>query len=422
MPWDNHMMKSILIPFLVTSSLLGATKMNRVVEDTLCLYALDSQMHGKHRQSSAFFSELYKQTGNKEYLYQSLKSLEYSGNNAELKKAVSEAVTQYPKDVMLRRFEIIELLKAGNFSEASQKALVFSNETKGAPEYLLYAETQMKLGSYQNAVSALQKAYAITADEATAERLSLVMYGHLGKKEDAIEFLKKHISVHGNSVLIGKRLGSLLADSGKLSEAAEIYSNTFEHTNDESTAQEAVKIYVYQQDLIRLESILEKSGVNDPMLIDLYVRAKSYEKASKLASKLYEEENNPKYLAQSAVFMYEGAKDKNAPAMLTEVVDKLTKAVEDMNDALYLNYLGYLLIDHDIDIDTGMMYVKKALEQHPDSPFYIDSLAWGHYKLHECSEAKKLIDKVQSMEGGKEQEVIDHANAIQNCKPSKETK
>jgi len=422
MPWDNHMMKSLLIPFLVTSSLLGAAKMNRVVEDTLCLYALDSQMHGKHRQSSAFFSELYKQTGNKEYLYQSLKSLEYSGNNAEFKKAVSEAVTKYPKDVMLRRFEIIELLKSGNFSEASQKALVFSNETKAAPEYLLYAETQMKLGSYQNAATAMQKAYEITADEATAERLSLVMYGHLGNKEEAIDFLKKHISVHGNSALIGKRLGSLLADGGKLSEAAEVYTNTFEQTNDESAAQEAVKVYAYQQDLIRLESILEKSGVNDPMLIDLYVRAKAYDKASKLAQKLYEKENDPKFLAQSAVFMYEGAQDKKAPAMLREVVERLSKAAQDIDDALYLNYLGYLLIDHDIDVDAGISYVKKALDQHPDSPFYIDSLAWGHYKRHECSEAKKLIDQVQSMVGKEEQEVVDHANAIENCKPSKETK
>lgn len=416
------MIKNLFVSVALSAALIGASKTNRVVEDTLCLYALDAQMHGKHRQSSAFFAELHKQTGNKEYLYQSLKSLEYSANTDEFAKAVTEAVSKYPKDVIIRRFEIIKLLKSGAYSEASQKALVFSKETKDAPEYLLYAETQMKLGSYQNAASAMLKAYEITSDEATAERIALVMYGHLGKKEDAIEFLQKHISVHGNSALIGKRLGSLYADSAKLSEAAEVYANTYFQTQDQSAAQEAVKIYVYQQDFTRLESILEKSGINDPMLIDLYVRVKSFQKASKLAQKLYEKEDDLKYLAQSAVFAYEGAADKNDSAMLSEVVEKLKQSVSAINDPLYLNYLGYLLIDHDIDVDGGMTYVKKALEQQPESPYYIDSLAWGYFKLHECSEAKRLIEKVQSMVGNDEQEVQDHANAIQNCKTRKETK
>lgn len=414
------MIKHIVISLTLAASVMGAPKMNRVFEDTLCLYALDAELHGKHRQSSAFFAELHKQTGSKEYLYQSLKSLESSGNEREFMKAVSDAVGKYPKDVMIRRFEIIKLLRSGDYSEASQKALLFSSETKGAPEYLLYAETQMKLGNYQNALSAMLKAYEITSDETTAERISLVMYGHMGQKEEAIEFLKKHISAHGKSALIGKRLGSLYADSGKLNEAAEVYSDTYSQTKDENAAQEAVKIYVFLQDFSHLQSILEQSGINDPMLIDLYVRMKSFQKASKLCQKLYEQGNDPKYLAQSAVFSYEDATDKNDPILLSDVIKKLKKSVEDINEPLYLNYLGYLLIDHDIDIGEGIVYVKKALEQQPESPYYIDSLAWGHYKLHECSEAKRLIEKVESMVGNDEKEVQEHADAIKNCKPVKE--
>jgi len=81
-----------------------------------------------------------------------------------------------------------------------------------------------------------------------------------------------------------------------------------------------------------------------------------------------------------------------------------------------LNYLGYLMIDHDINVTEGIEYVKRALDKEPNSPFYIDSLAWGHYKLGECVDALRLIKQVESMIGTSEDEVRDHLKAIEKCK------
>lgn len=387
-----------------------------VWEDTFSLYALDAQMRQKHHQASGFFAELYKRTAKKEYLYQSLQMLEHANDIKTLSKVTAAELLKSPEDETLKRFEIIALLKGGNLGEASQKAFTLSEKSKKSSDYLLYAESRLKLGDYAGGVAILKKAYALNFDEKTADRIALIQYAQLGEKSEAIKFLKEHIGTHGNSQIIGKRLGGLYADSGALNDAARIYEQTYDAYGDLSSADEALKIYLYQQDISKLTVLLEKSHLNDPLLLDLYVKVKAFDKASALAQTLYERENNPLYLAQSAVFKYEGSSNRNDPALIADIVEGLKKASADLEEPLYLNYLGYLMIDHDIDVREGMGYVRRALEKQPDSPFYLDSLAWGHYKQGECSEASRLIRQVESMIGTDEQEVKDHLKAIEKCK------
>lgn len=410
-----------LLPFLVTGCVLSAAPMSvrntQALEDTLSLYALDAQMHQKYHRSSGFFAELYKQTSKKEYLYQSFKMLEQANDIKGLSKQVAAALAVSPEDEILKRFEIIVLLKEGNFGEASQKALILSEKSKESANYLLYAEARLKLADYAGSVEALKKAYALNYDETTAERIALIQYTQLGEKNEAIDFLKEHIGTHGNSQILGKRLGSLYADRGDLDDAAQMYEQTYEAFQDPSAADDALKIYLFQQNFSKMTALLEKSHTNDTLLLDIYVKIKSFDKASALAQTLYEREDNPIYLAQSAVFKYEGASDRNDPAMLSTVIEGLKKANKDLEEPLYLNYLGYLMIDHDLNVTEGMGYVRRALEKQPDSPFYLDSLAWGNYKLGECAEALRLIKQVESMIGSDEEEVRDHLKAIEKCKP-----
>jgi uncharacterized protein HemY len=407
---------AIILTVSVTSAAPKSVHNGNLLEDTFSLYALDAQMRQKHHQASGFFAELYKQTSKKEYLYQSLRMLEQSNDIKSLSKITSEALAKDPQDEILNRFEIIILLREGKFAEASQKAFLQSEKSKTSPDYLLYAEARLKLGDYAGAVGTLKKSYVLNYDETTAERIALIQYTQLDEKSEAIEFLKEHIGTHGNSQNLGKRLGSLYADRGALEDAAKMYEQTYDSFKDPSAAEEALKIYVYRQDISKMTALLEKSHMNDPLLLDLYVRVKAFDKASVLAQNLYEREDNPLYLAQSSVFKYEGASNRNDPVLISEVVDGLKRANTDLQEPLYLNYLGYLMIDHDLNVTEGMGYVKRALEKQPDSPFYIDSLAWGHYKLNECVEALRLIKQVESMIGSDEQEVKDHLKAIEKCK------
>lgn len=385
-------------------------------DETYVLAAMDAQMRQKPEIASAYFKHLYEKTGQKGYLYDSLRMYEGVKDTVLFSKAIEEALSDDPEDKTLLRFQLISLLKEGHYSEASHKALILSQLTKESSDYLLSAEALLKLGNFQSGHSELKKAYDLTFDEETADRMALIMYTQLGQKEEAIRFLKEHIGAHGNSKIIGKRLGSLYADSGALEDAAQIYETTYELSSDPLIAQEAVKIYVYRQDFPKLRVLLEKSEVNDPMLLELYVREKEFKKASLLARKLYKRDANPLYLAQSSVFAYEAATDHNDSKLLKEVIEGLKTANEEIEDPVYLNYLGYLMIDHDLGVVEGIRYVQKALVKQPDSAFYLDSLAWGKYKLGECAEALRLINQVKSMIGADEQEVKEHLKAIENCK------
>ena len=419
------MNKFFVLALMIAMGLQGATKEQKrsvvnqpiqIEDETYVLAALDAQMRQKNGLAASYFDRLYVKTKRKEYLYQSLRMVEQSNDIDKLTRLTQTALAVNPEDLTLQRFAIIALLKSGKFSQAAQEASILSEQTKAAGDYALNAEALIKLGNFQGGYVALKKGYDLTHDEDLADRIALILYAHLEQKKEAIVFLKEHISAHGNSKVVGKRLGSLYADSGALDDAALIYEQVYDLSLDPLIAQEAIKIYAYQQNMIKLNAILEKSNVNDPLLLELYVRNKQFDKASELAKKLYKQDQNPLYLAQSSVFAYEASTNKNDPILLSEVVDGLKQANSEIESPLYANYLGYLMIDHDIDIDGGMVYVKKALVSQPESPFYLDSLAWGHYKKGECAEALRLMKQVESMIGTEEQEVRDHLKAIQMCK------
>lgn len=60
------------------------------------------------------------------------------------------------------------------------------------------------------------------------------------------------------------------------------------------------------------------------------------------------------------------------------------------DNAMALNYLGYLLADQGVRLRDSMSYVERALQIDPENPAYLDSLGWVLFKLerYEPAEAK----------------------------------
>jgi len=184
--------------------------------------------------------------------------------------------------------------------------------------------------------------------------------------------------------------------------------------NDE-IAKKIVQIYAYKKEYIKMMSFLEKSQSDDVTLLQLYSNAKNYKKAFPLADKIHAKTGEVEFLGQSAIYEYESAANKSDPALLKRVTKKFAKVVNENKNPLYLNYYGFILIDHDMDVAAGITYVKMALEVEPNSVYYLDSLAWGYYKLGQCEEADAIIKKVLTQEGGDDPEVILHAQEIEKC-------
>ncbi|MBE0497831.1 MAG: tetratricopeptide repeat protein [Campylobacterales bacterium] len=387
-------------------------------EDRLIITALYAKSQGDMNSTISLFELLYEKSDKKEYRNEELIAMIQSRQNERALKKIEEykaALDEGETDVELERLKIAALMELQSYNEAKTLLLALVEHTKAASEYQQIAAIYMNQGRYEFALRYLQSAYAINYDEGILDKMAIILYVNLNRKAEAVSHLETHIRLHGCSEIICTRLGSFYSEENNVDGMLRVYLRLYESTKDEKYAQTVVKLYNYKKDAISLIQFLEKSGSDDALLLQLYISTKNYPKVVSLADKLYREDGDSYYLGQSAIFEYEGAEDKHNEAMVASVMEKLKRVIEYAENAMYLNYLGYLLIDHEIDIEGGMAYVRKALEVEPESPYYLDSLAWGYYKQGKCKKALKLMEKVQINLGKEDAEVSAHLKAIKAC-------
>jgi tetratricopeptide (TPR) repeat protein len=385
-------------------------------EDEFIMYALVAEQQGQPRVASDMYMKLFAQSDKREYLYRSLQIDNKTGSYERVLERTGVFIGMYPEDAMLKRHEIIALLGKERNEEAKAKALTLVETTKVAEDYLIVSEIYIQEKHYDTALKYLERAYAIDYDEKILDKMSIILYVNLARKSDAIAHLETHSRLHGCSEIICNRLAAFYSEQNDLPGMLSTYSRLYAMDPAKKEYAEAIiKIYSYQKDYLRLRTFLEESGADDRILLQLYINDKSFDKAAPLAKSLYEREGEIEFLGQYAIFSYEAAPDKNDQVMLDEVIRAFKKVLNELEDPLYYNYLGYLLIDHDMDIKQGMAYVREALKSEPESPYYKDSLGWGYYKLGNCKKAYQLIHEVQTTLGKEDKEVQTHMKAIHKC-------
>jgi tetratricopeptide (TPR) repeat protein len=72
------------------------------------------------------------------------------------------------------------------------------------------------------------------------------------------------------------------------------------------------------------------------------------------------------------------------------------------------NDLGYFWANAGIRIDQAEPMIRKALENKPDDPAFIDSLGWLYYKQGKFAEARTQLERALSLPGGSSPEVVRH--------------
>jgi len=96
---------------------------------------------------------------------------------------------------------------------------------------------------------------------------------------------------------------------------------------------------------------------------------------------------------------------------------------DDPDNPTFLNDLGFIWADHDMNIEESEKLVRKAIEkdreqrkkiedlpksEDVDNSAYIDSLGWVLFKKKDYKEAKKYLLEATKLEGGKHIEIYDH--------------
>jgi tetratricopeptide (TPR) repeat protein len=72
------------------------------------------------------------------------------------------------------------------------------------------------------------------------------------------------------------------------------------------------------------------------------------------------------------------------------------------------NDLGYFWVNAGIHLEQAEPMINKALDNKPDDPAFLDSLAWLHYKQGRFEQAATLLQKVLASPEGAAPEVIQH--------------
>jgi len=72
----------------------------------------------------------------------------------------------------------------------------------------------------------------------------------------------------------------------------------------------------------------------------------------------------------------------------------------DPDNAIALNYLGYMLAERSERLDESVTYLKKALQVEPENPSYLDSLGWAYFKSDKLdlaeSNLKRAADQLKT--------------------------
>ncbi|WP_456380387.1 tetratricopeptide repeat protein [Hydrogenimonas sp.] len=385
------------------------------------ILALYYKEHGEYSQAYALFDELYEKTGNPEYKIESIKLLIAAKMYEKASKELTALIRKNPENTELYRLMAIAQLRLNRVEEAlsyAQKSVEIQPDDIRNVDLL--ASVYLAKGMNEKACKVYETYYARHHDNMTVVKIASIYYHRLKAPQEAIRLLETHSKMVGCSENVCLFLAELYRQNNDLEHLADIYARLYETTSTTEYAQKAAEIYAYKKEFEKAERILLKSKADERLLLAIYKHTGAYRKASELAKRLYAETLDPVWLAEYGVLIYEAASDRNDPKLLKEVIRSLTKAFrEGVDDPLYFNYLGYLLIDHNIDVKWGIELVRKALESEPDSAFYIDSLAWGHYKLGECEKAYREMKKVIEKLGLKDEEIKAHWKKIEKCRSRK---
>ncbi len=383
-------------------------------EDVYIVYALRSEEIGNYSTAAMLYEKMFNKSSKKEYLYKSVKDYMYAKEFDKALDISDRYLEENPDDNELLRLKILSLIHLKKYEKAKKFAKELVKKTKKSDDYIIVADIYLKQKQYDMAIKYLDSAYSKNYDEKILDKISIILYLNMQKQKEAIARLETHSRMFGCSYLICNRLASFYSQQNNIDGLLSVYKRFYKFHPSKDVLDKIIKIYLYKKDYISLAEFLEKTKANDEILFEIYTSLKNYKKAYKLGYRLYEKTGNIDYFANATLFEYESTSKKDKK-FLKKIVNNLKKVIKEDNDPLYLNYLGYLLIDHNLNVKEGIRYVKKALKKKPNSAYYLDSLAWGYYKLGKCKKANQLFNKIRKLKDGNDKEILKHIKQVNKC-------
>ena len=400
-------------------------KMNQKY-DLLILLTLDSEIHNNYSKTSKYYSELYLSNSKVEYLKKAVSNSYKAKEFSQMEKLSTLGIENFleEKRFFLTQY-IVSLVSLEKFDLALKKSLELVREFPIALNYEIVANIYYAKGDFKNSVKYYESAYTLNKNENTVVRLSTILYTYLDKKDVALAYLETYLQnkecgskVCNKLMLIYQEQGNVDGMLSILNKMYKYYKPNLDSQKTTNIIQKLILSLLEKQDINKAINFLEKYQFDNIKLLNLYYQNNQLQKALNLTRKLYKTTKDPKLLGRIAMFEFELAKDKQK--VMKHVIANFELALSSgINNASYQNYYGYLLIDYNLDVKKGIRLVKQALKTTPNNIAYLDTLAWGYYKIKACKKAYKVMKKIISKVGLQDKDIADHWTIIKKCKKDK---
>jgi len=389
--------------------------------DLLILQALDYELHHNFKKSAEIYEELYQKTQKIEFLNKAVSNFYRLKKYKKIEKLSSnyKNIKNNKMQEKIAKNLVYALIKQKKFEKALQVAKDILKHFNTPQNYALVGEIYYNLKQYKFAANYFESSYAAKQDSSTLIPLVETLYSYLNQKKKAISYLETFYRQQGCDRMVCAKLLIYYQQNNNLDGVISILKVMYEKFNSSYT-KKLKKIIssmlinaLEKKDIDEAIRFLEKNDIDNLKLIQLYSQKGKYKKAYHLVKKEYLKTKNKELLAQIAILEFEMAKDK--VAVLPHVIANFKEALKVTDKSTYLNYYGYLLIDYNIDIKKGLDLAKKALQKAPNNFAYMDSVAWGYYKIGRCDLAFYYMKKVVDNIGLDNIEIKNHWQTIKKC-------
>ncbi|MFT4111689.1 tetratricopeptide repeat protein [Silvibacterium sp.] len=379
------------------------------------------------------------------------------GATYEHDKDTKDAIAAYQRAVDLdpdsldAERALAKLLLADNQLTPALKA--FQDVAAGDPSdpeaLLRISEIQRRQGHYEDALATLKKAKALAPDSIEISFQEGLLDDTLGRFDEAIAIFEKltadseHTSGQysepekNNHALFLERLAIIYGEANQTEKAAatwqkladlgtafsdqayesevDAYRDGHEYDKATQVARDAVakdpsnrarKLMLATQladngkadeGITLAKSLLSKQPSDLEVyraLATIYTRLRKWKDAAQAideAEQLSTKPDDKLYVHFLRGVLYERQKQfAPAEAEFRQVL------VIDPKNSMTLNYLGYMLADHDMKLDEALSMIQKAVELDPQNYAYLDSLGWAYFKLGKYNQAEDDLRRAVS--------------------------
>lgn len=382
------------------------------------IQALIYEEYNQASKACMIYADLFKQYKDAIFLEKAL-FLALSNNLKE-----KEELLKISKDFLtipdIARLNALYYFEKNDLKNSKKITLELINKQEDYRNYELLGDIYTREGLILKALEQYNKAYKLFKYENLLLKIVElnIKTNNINQAKNLLEEFHQNNTYSLRTLLI---LLKIYQNENNIKASILTLNNLYNINPDKKYLYSIVELLIQEKNFEQALKIAQKYNLNPDIQIYLYTQNKNYKKAYEKALFQYQKTQDKKYLSMAAVLEFEQnmdpvskkVKDKK---ILNSVLKKFEESVNENSDSLYQNYYGYTLIEYDIDIQRGIELVEWALMQEENNLYYLDSLAWGYYKLKDCKKAYEILNKtLHDKEFSNSKESKEHLKAIKKC-------